>query len=43
VQLRRTSDGQRREKGDDDYDADPGARLHASRRFTVGAALRKCV
>jgi hypothetical protein len=34
VQLWRTGDGQRRGKGADDSDADKGARLHASRRFS---------
>ena len=30
VQPRRTGDGQRREEGDDDSNADEGARLHAA-------------
>jgi hypothetical protein len=34
VQLWRTGDGQRREKRGDDSDANKGARLHASRRFS---------
>ena len=41
VQLRRAGDGQRREKGDDHSDADPGARLHAGKRTSRCETLRK--
>ena len=41
VQPRRTGDGQCREKGDDNADANTGARLHASRRFSRCETLRK--
>lgn len=41
VQARRASNGQRREKGDDNANANAGAGLHASRRFTLRADLRK--
>ena len=41
VQPRRTGDGQCREKGDDNADANAGARLHASRRFSRCETLRK--
>jgi hypothetical protein len=41
VQLRRTGDGQRREKGDDDANANAGARFHASGRFSRCQTLRK--
>ena len=41
VQPRRTCDGQCREKGDDNADANTGARLHASRRFSRCETLRK--
>jgi hypothetical protein len=41
VQRRRTGDGQRREKGNDNTNANPGARLHVSRRFSRCETLRK--
>src|SRR5437899_9977238 len=41
VQPRRTGDGQRCEKGDDNANANAGARLHASRRFSRCETLRK--
>jgi hypothetical protein len=41
VQLRRTGDGQRREKSDNHSDANTGARLHASSRFSRCETLRK--
>ena len=43
VQLRRAGDGQRREESDDNSDANEGAQLHASMRFSRCETMRKSV
>ena len=42
VQPRRAGQRQRCEETNQNAKADAGARLHASRRFTLRANLRKC-